>query len=149
MIISYPNADAFSKRVIELLNAYQDKLPSRVFLVKSMGQVRYLSAMKHASAVIGNSSSGIIEAPSFNVPTVNIGDRQKGRIAGNSVIHCGESKQAIKCAINLALSKNFRSKLETFNNPYGMGGASKKIAETLTNTRLDKLIHKRFYDTQN
>ena len=149
MIISYPNADAFSRQIIELLTSYQDRLPTRVLLVKSMGQVRYLSAMKHASAVIGNSSSGIIEAPSFNVPTVNIGERQKGRIASDSVIHCGESKQAINSAINLALSEGFRSKLKKIINPYGMGGASEKIVNTLTKTDLDKLIHKQFYDTQN
>ncbi len=75
MIISYPNADTFSKKIIELLNAYQDKLPGRVLLVKSMGQLRYLSAMKHANAVIGNYSSGIIEPPTFKVTTVNIGER--------------------------------------------------------------------------
>lgn len=146
MIISYPNADTFGREIISLLKSYQQKLPNRVFLVKSMGQLRYLSAVKHAKAVIGNSSSGIIEAPSFNVPTVNIGNRQKGRIACDSVIHCGESKQAIEEAIKHALSAQFRSTLDNLTNPYGDGGASEKIAHILRTAHFNNLIHKQFYD---
>lgn len=145
MIISYPNADTFGGEIIELLKSFQHRLYNRVFLVKSMGHLRYLSAMKHASAVIGNSSSGIIEAPSLCIPTVNIGDRQKGRIASDSVLHCGESESAIEDAIQYALSTQFNNKLKKIANPYGNGGASAKIAAKLNETCFDELIQKRFY----
>ncbi len=146
MIISYPNADTFGRKIIELLKEFQLRLQDRVFLVKSMGHLRYLSAMKHASVVIGNSSSGIIEAPSFRVPTVNVGDRQKGRLASDSVLHCKESKNDITEAIEYALSAEFKNIIKHAVNPYGNGGASKKIAQKLTTTSFDKLIHKHFYD---
>ena len=146
MIISYPNADTFGREIIRLLKAYQQQLQSRVFLVKSMGHLRYLSAMKHSQVVIGNSSSGIIEAPSFGVPTVNIGDRQKGRTASDSVLHCGESEKAIEETIQYALSLEFNNKIKKVTNPYGIGGASEKIAQKLNMICFNKLIHKHFHD---
>lgn len=146
MIISYPNADTFSHEIISLLEEYQTRLSDRVFLVKSMGHLRYLSAMKHASAVIGNSSSGIIEAPSLNVPTINIGDRQKGRITSDSVLHCGVSKAEIKKTVKQALSEQFTSTIKCAINPYGTGGASERIYQKLDTTCFTKLIHKHFHD---
>ncbi|OCH57400.1 UDP-N-acetyl-D-glucosamine 2-epimerase, UDP-hydrolysing, partial [Vibrio cyclitrophicus] len=85
IILTYPNADDGGRRIIPMLEAYAAKQPSRVLAIPSLGQIRYLSSVKHAAAVIGNSSSGIIEVPAFDVPTVNIGSRQKGRLAAKSV----------------------------------------------------------------
>jgi UDP-N-acetylglucosamine 2-epimerase len=107
-----------------------------------MGQLNYLSAMKHASLVIGNSSSGIIEAPSFQVPTVNIGDRQKGRVCADSVFHCGESVEAISKSIETALQQEPLHVV----NPYGKAGASERIVEKLITVKIDSLLEKSFYD---
>ena len=146
MIISYPNADTYAREIIQLLKDYQQRFPRRVFLVKSMGQLRYLSAMNYASAIIGNSSSGIIEAPSFCIPTVNIGNRQKGRVASESVLNCQESQQDIKKTIEYALSPHFKKIIKKSINPYGDGGASKQIVQKLKTISFDKLIHKHFHD---
>jgi UDP-hydrolysing UDP-N-acetyl-D-glucosamine 2-epimerase len=142
LLITFPNADAQGRKLINLLTNFAAQFPDRVKLFESMGQLNYLSAMKHASLVIGNSSSGIIEAPSFQVPTVNIGDRQKGRVAANSVIHCSESIEAISESIEIALKQKF----EHVVNPYGVGGASDKIVEKLLTVEFDSLLTKTFYD---
>jgi len=142
LLITFPNADAQGRKLIDLLKQFADKNSDNVKLFESMGQLNYLSAMKHASLVIGNSSSGIIEAPSFQIPTVNIGDRQKGRVAANSVIHCGESIEAISESVNRALE----NKLGHVENPYGLGGASEKIVKKLLTVEIDSLLAKSFYD---
>jgi GDP/UDP-N,N'-diacetylbacillosamine 2-epimerase (hydrolysing) len=95
---------------------------------------------------MGNSSSGLTEAPSFGIPTVDIGDRQKGRIKATSVIHCEPKKEELKDAIKIALSKDFRKKATSTSNPYGVGGASKKIAGELIGLDLNNIIKKEFYD---
>jgi len=142
LLITFPNTDSQGRKLIDLLKQFAAKNSDKVKLFESMGQLNYLSAMKHASLVIGNSSSGIIEAPSFQVPTVNIGDRQKGRVAANSVIHCGESTEAISDSIKRALEH----KIEHIVNPYGIGGASEKIVEKLLTIEFDSLLVKSFYD---
>jgi UDP-N-acetylglucosamine 2-epimerase len=98
--------------------------------------------------VIGNSSSGLIEAPAFKVPTVNIGNRQKGRTTSESVINCDDSKTSITNAINKALSNDFKKKLKNTMNPYGNGGASEKIVEKIINHPLENIIYKKFYDSK-
>jgi len=142
VIITFPNADAQGRKLINQLTNFTTTHSSRVKLFESMGQLNYLSAMKHASLVIGNSSSGIIEAPTFQVPTVNIGDRQKGRVAANSVFHCEESIKAISGAIKKALEH----KTEHVVNPYGFGGASEKIVKKLLSVEIGSLLEKSFYD---
>ncbi|HHH1036041.1 TPA: UDP-N-acetylglucosamine 2-epimerase, partial [Yersinia enterocolitica] len=99
IILTYPNADDGGRCIIPMIEAYAACQPQRVLAIPSLGQARYLSAVKHASAVIGNSSSGIIEVPSLNVPTVNIGQRQDGRLAAKSVINCTANVESIKKAI--------------------------------------------------
>lgn len=146
IILTYPNADDFGQEIINYIEKYAQEQPDQVFLVKSLGQLRYLSAMKHAEAVIGNTSSGIIEAPSFNVPTVNIGDRQKGRLASNSVIQCPADAENITKAINKALSKEFKNSLKFERNPYGNGGASEQIYRKLKNFNLKNIIQKKFFN---
>ena len=96
--------------------------------------------------MIGNSSSGLIEAPTFNIPTVNIGNRQKGRITGETVIQCGESFEEIKQAVNKALTSEFITNCKRVNNPYGEGDSSKKIVSTMLTFPLENIVEKSFYD---
>ena len=112
-----------------------------------MGQLRYLSAIKHVDLVIGNSSSGLIEVPSFKKPTINIGDRQRGRVYGLSVINCKPSKKEIIESINLGLSETFRKKIENSSNPYGNINSSIEIVKILKNVVVNgNLVKKRFYN---
>ena len=113
----------------------------------SMGQIRYLSAIKHADCVIGNSSSGIIEAPYFKTPTINIGDRQRGRITPNTVINSGNSIEEIFNSINLSLTKSFKKSCENnFEYPFGDGNVSKKVIKVLEQVDTKYILKKKFYD---
>ena len=110
--------------------------------------IRYLSALKYSEMVIGNSSSGLIEAPSFQIPTVNIGDRQKGRLKAESVIDCPAESSAIEQTMRLARSSEYRSKISTVINPYGNGNTSDRIVAILGQTFLGNTISlkKKFFD---
>ncbi|WP_448563710.1 UDP-N-acetylglucosamine 2-epimerase [Thalassotalea ganghwensis] len=145
VLVTYPNADADGRIIMAELEAYAQRNQGRVFLFRSIGQLNYLSAMRHASLVIGNSSSGIIETPSFNIPTVNIGDRQKGRISSDSVIDVKRDEQAIVEGIDKALSDDFLNKIKALPNPYGDGHACEKIVKQLIEQPFPNKI-KRFYD---
>ena len=131
VILTYPNADDGGRRIIPLLEAYASKNPHRVLAIKSLGQVRYLSAVKYAAAVVGNSSSGIIEVPSFDVATIDIGMRQQGRLAAKSVIHCSPNKKDIVNAIQNGINKSYKYSNEAIDNPYGQGDASGQIIKLL------------------
>lgn len=144
VILTYPNADDGGRRIIPMLEAYAANQPKRVLAIPSLGQVRYLSSVKHAAAVIGNSSSGIIEVPAFDVPTVNIGSRQKGRLAAKSVLNAKATKQSINSAIALAVSREYKSPGERIINPYGQGDSSKQVIEMIKG--LDFESCKSFYD---
>ena len=112
----------------------------------SLGQLRYLSALQYVDAMVGNSSSGIVEAPSFKIGTINISDRQKGRVKANSVIDCLPNKESIKSGFKTLYSKKFQSELKTTKNPYGDSCASKKIIKLLKNVQLDNILKKDFFD---
>jgi len=114
----------------------------------SMGQLNYLSALQFVDAVVGNSSSGPLEAPSFNVATIDIGDRQKGRIKAESVISCLPAKKHIDNALKKIYSQHFQEVVKNVKNPYGDGGASEIIFDTIKNFNLDNIIKKTFYDLQ-
>lgn len=144
VIITYPNADNGSREIISLIQDYARQSKGKVLAIASLGQVRYLSCVKYATAVIGNSSSGIIEVPSFNVPTVNIGTRQQGRLAAQSVIHCQPDSLSITTAINKAILLLPQLQLTPVTNPYGQGQASPLIVKLLTTTPLKPT--KSFYD---
>ncbi|YCO03480.1 UDP-N-acetylglucosamine 2-epimerase [Vibrio sp. VNB-15] len=144
VILTYPNADDGGRRIIPMLEEYAKSNPERVFAIPSLGQVRYLSAVKHATAVIGNSSSGIIEVPAFNVPTVNIGARQKGRLAAKSVLNCEPNLTSITAAIEDAVKRNYKIGGEAVINPYGQGDASGQVIEMLKSLRFER--SKAFYD---
>ena len=146
IIITYPNADTHGRKLLKVLDDYQVKNSSRVKLVSSLGQLRYLSLMKYCDAVIGNSSSGLIEAPSFKVPTVNIGKRQQGRVCGDTVINTDEGYESIYSAISKALNPEFRGICACSINPYGLGKASDRIVDVIERTDLESLIFKPFHD---
>ena len=133
IILTFPNADDGGRQIMDMLKTYGADNRARVLTIASLGQQRYLSAVTHCSAVIGNSSSGIIEVPSFKKPTVNIGMRQKGREAAQSVIHCEPDKQSIIAAIEKAISPSFRAMVAAVENPYGKGDASGQIVDILKN----------------
>lgn len=144
VILTYPNADDGGRKIIPLLEAYASSQPNRVIAIPSLGQLRYLSAVKHAAAVIGNSSSGIIEVPAFDVPTVNIGDRQKGRLAAKSVLNCPADSQSIINTIKIAITRSYKGPNERITNPYGQGNASSKIIEMIKSMNFER--SKIFYD---
>ena len=146
IIITYPNADDGGRRIIPLLEAYAAGQPERVLAIPSLGQVRYLSAIKHAAAVIGNSSSGIIEVPAMDVPTVNIGMRQKGRLAAKSVLHCDADTASIQNAISAALKREYKLAGEKIHNPYGQGDASRQVIQMLKSLSFNAV--KTFHDVK-
>ncbi|MBL4240687.1 UDP-N-acetylglucosamine 2-epimerase [Vibrio fluvialis] len=144
VILTYPNADDGGRRIIPMLKAYAAAYPQRVLAIPSLGQVRYLSAMKHASVVIGNSSSGIIEVPAFDVPTVNIGVRQQGRLAAKSVLHCKASQADIEYAIEMAVSRRYKAEDDIIDNPYGQGDSSAQVIAMIKSLHFEPC--KSFYD---
>ena len=147
-IITKANADDGGRLINQMIDQYVALTPHKAIAVASLGQIRYLSAMKYCTCVIGNSSSGIIEAPSFQVPTIDIGNRQKGRTAADSVIHCEPDTKAIMDAVRTARSKAFQDSLPNIVNPYGDGHVSAKIVGKLKIffLRSDDGIKKSFYD---
>jgi GDP/UDP-N,N'-diacetylbacillosamine 2-epimerase (hydrolysing) len=115
----------------------------------SLGQLRYLSCVAHVDGVIGNSSSGLAEVPSFRKGTVNIGDRQRGRLQAASVINCEPTRQSIAAALGRLYSADFQGGLSGVRNPYGEGGASEKVVETIKHYAIDGIAKKVFYDLPN
>jgi UDP-hydrolysing UDP-N-acetyl-D-glucosamine 2-epimerase len=148
IIITAVNSDTGNSVISHAYKEFEKKYSKRVFLVDSLGHHRYLSALKSCSICIGNSSSGIIEAPALQTPTVNIGIRQKGRIMAESIINCDDNKDDIIAAINCALSNDFKNTYKNKVPPYGNGGASTKIKDVLKNCDLSKLLIKKFYDVE-
>ncbi|MBA6264341.1 UDP-N-acetylglucosamine 2-epimerase [Colwellia sp. Bg11-12] len=150
VIITYPNADDGGRKIISFLNEYANKHKSRVLLIPTLGLDRFLSAVKYATAVIGNSSSGIIEVPSLGVPTINIGQRQQGRMSAHSVIHCGVKQTDITNAIKDV----FAGKVDLYGlNPYAsVNSTPGKTALSTSDMILDKIKRfnfstiKHFYD---
>jgi len=145
IIFTMPNADTDGRSLFRMIEGFANsRIHAKAFT--SLGQLRYLSCIKHIDAVLGNSSSGLIEVPSFRKPTINIGARQEGRLKADSVIDCKPEKGEILKAVERSLSEDFQSKLESVRNPYGNGGASKKIVEIISSIDLHSLIKKQFYD---
>lgn len=140
-----PNADTNS---IILTNKIKNFVKNNynAYLFSSMGQIKYYSCLKYFDAVIGNSSSGLLEAPSFQIPTINIGNRQNGRLKADSVIDCELNSESITKAIKLALSPTFLEKIKMVKNPYGDGGAAQKIRSVIENIDTTNIIPKKFYD---
>ncbi|NLI92234.1 MAG: UDP-N-acetylglucosamine 2-epimerase (hydrolyzing) [Peptococcaceae bacterium] len=148
IIFTKANADTDGRIINSMIDEYVARDPVRSIAFTSMGQIKYLSAMKYTLAVVGNSSSGIIEAPSFNIPTINIGDRQKGRIQAKSVINCDPYHKNISKAIKTVQSETFRANIRNIINPYGNGNVSEKIVLHLKDYfKSEKInIKKSFFD---
>ncbi|QAT40525.1 UDP-N-acetylglucosamine 2-epimerase [Clostridium sp. JN-9] len=139
-IFTYPNADFGSRIIIDKINDFV-KQNKNSYIFYSLGQKRYLSLLKYASVMIGNSSSGIIESPIFKIPVVNIGDRQKGRLRNKNIIDVEYNKEEITDAVNKALyDKNFKESLNSIKNVYGDGNVSKRIANVLKSINIDKKL---------
>ena len=146
LIFSYPNADAGGRVIIRLIDEYVQKNADRSRAFASLGSVKYLSALQHVTAVIGNSSSGIIEALFFKVPTINIGDRQNGRIKPVSVIDTATDTKSIKAGILKAHTKAFIEKCNDMQQPYGNGTAVPVIIREIKKCGRRDSIKKPFYD---
>lgn len=147
VVFTYPNADAGSSPILGALRRCVDSAP-RAALVANLGTAAYFSLMARAAAMVGNSSSGLIEAPSFHLPVVNVGSRQQGRTRGANIIDVPCERAAIQHAIARATSPEFRAGLAGVANPYGDGGAARRIVDVLKSVALDrKLITKRFVDS--
>lgn len=144
IIFTLPNSDTDGRVIIRLINEYVSKHPEKAIAYPSLGLKRYLSALQFVKAVVGNSSSGIIEVPSFGIPTLNIGDRQKGRIAADSVINCGTSKKDILQGLGKALN----SEPKKIHNPYEGKNTTSDILHVLKTYPLEGLIQKTFYNLQ-
>jgi UDP-N-acetylglucosamine 2-epimerase (non-hydrolysing)/GDP/UDP-N,N'-diacetylbacillosamine 2-epimerase (hydrolysing) len=146
VVITYPNADAGGRKMIECIDSYVALHPRRTKAFASLGQSRYLSVMRFADVVVGNSSSGLTEAPALEKATVNIGDRQRGRLKATSVIDVAESKEQIVDGIRVALSVAFQSKLSGTASLYGGGNVSAKIVAVLR----EKIptVSKKFFDIE-
>jgi GDP/UDP-N,N'-diacetylbacillosamine 2-epimerase (hydrolysing) len=147
LIFTMPNADTGGRQLTRVVREFVDGRDN-ASVYSSLGQLRYFSCLAQVDGVIGNSSSGLLEAPAFQIGTVNIGDRQKGRLKAKSVIDCEPSKAAISGAINKLYSPQFKNSLQVVSNPYGNGGASKSIVKVLAEHPLDGLLKKSFYNLQ-
>ena len=143
IIFTMPNSDNNSRVIIQKIENYVNNNNDKACCFTSLGQLRYLSALKHVTAVVGNSSSGVIEVPSFEIGTLDIGDRQKGRIKGESVVECLPTLESISDGLNEVLSSNYKG----IANPYDAGiDASKVIVDELIKAEPSSLIRKPFYD---
>lgn len=140
-----PNADNGGRELSSMVQAFVGLHPNaRAYT--SLGQLRYLSCLQHMDAVVGNSSSGLTEAPSMGIGTINIGNRQKGRLLASSVLNCEPNREDIREALTRLYQPEFQSIVANTVNPYGDGGASKKITEVLRFHSLDNLLKKSFFD---
>jgi GDP/UDP-N,N'-diacetylbacillosamine 2-epimerase (hydrolysing) len=140
------NADTDGRVINRMIDSYVTDHPERSIAFDSLGQLRYLSAMLYVDGVVGNSSSGLLEAPSFKIGTINIGDRQKGRIQATSVIDCLPTEDDITKALKKLFSREFNESLTQTTSPFGNGGVAEKITKIIEDTNLDGIIKKSFYD---
>jgi len=146
ILFTKANADTEGQIINKMIDEYVDSRPYKTIAYASLGQLRYLSAMQFVDAVVGNSSSGLLEAPSFKIGTLNIGDRQKGRIKANSVIDCYPTLSSIREGLRELYKPDFQNKLDTVINPYGSGGTTEKIIGVIKKISTDNLLKKSFYD---
>ncbi len=146
IIITGSNADTGGVALQSEATRFASARPERVAFVESLGARRYLSLMQHADVVVGNSSSGLIEAPAIGVPTVDIGERQLGRLLANSVIHCSEAAEDIRWAVEHALTDQHKQIAACRQTPYGAPGSAERISRVLDEYPLEGILKKRFFD---
>ena len=145
-VFTKANSDTDGDVINKMIDEYVSENPQKAVAFASLGQLRYLSAIKFVDIVLGNSSSGLLEVPSFKKATINIGDRQKGRARASSVIDVRPVKEEILAAIKRAYSKEFEQTLKDTINPYDGGNPSKKMVKILKEIKLDGILKKKFYD---
>lgn len=145
LIFTAPNADTGGHSILRLIEEFVNA-NSNAYLFESLGQIKYLSCVAQVDGVVGNSSSGLTEVPSFKKGTINIGDRQTGRELASNVINCEPNRLAINEALEKLYSSNFQETLLKTNNPYGVGGASREIVRILKETPLWGITKKAFHD---
>lgn len=148
VIFTMPNSDTGSQAIVDAINEFVANNSDRAIAYKSLGIMRYLSVMKYAGAVVGNSSSGLLEVPSFGIPTLNIGDRQKGRMAADSVYNCDTDKDSILKGLDVIMSPAFKKKAAETHNPYEKENTSEEIFKVISTYPLEELKQKHFYDIQ-
>ena len=146
VIFTMPNSDTGRDAIAVAINEYVQSHPDYAKAFASLGLKRYLSTLQFVKAAVGNSSSGIIEVPSFGIPTLNIGDRQKGRLASKSVVNCGTSKVNVIDGLKLCLSVEMQEAAKTYENPYAKPNTARLIYQELKNVKLGGLNLKTFYD---
>lgn len=148
VIFTLPNSDTDGRVLIQMIQDYVSARSEKCMSIPSLGLKRYLSALRYVDAVVGNSSSGIIEVPSFGIPTLDIGDRQKGRIAADSVIHCGTDKQDIMDGLRKTLSREQKEFARKCLNPYDKENTAQAILAVIKHYPLNSLVHKTFYNIE-
>lgn len=146
IIFTMPNSDTNGRIIMQEIEKFVEENKERAIAFKSLGLKRYLSALQYVSAVVGNSSSGIIEVPSFGIPTLNIGDRQKGRIAAESVVHCGTTLYDIVSGLQKVLSDEQKATSKVCGNPYEKQHTINDIHKIIKDYPLDNLVRKSFYN---
>ena len=146
VIFTMPNSDTGGLFIVDAINDFVSRNTKRAIAYKSLGVLRYLSIMKQVAAVVGNSSSGLLEVPSFGIPTLNIGDRQKGRTAAGSVYNCDSDKTSVLEGLDKVLSKDFRKMACLVHNPYEKANTAEEIFKVISTYPLDGLNQKKFYD---
>jgi len=145
LIFTMPNADTDGRTLIKMVQQFVAQHPNaRAYA--SLGQLRYLSCVAQVDGLVGNSSSGLAEVPSFKKGTINIGDRQRGRLQAASVINCAPTRQSIDAALKMLYTADFQVSLSQVRNPYGEGGASEQVVKTIKHCALDGIAQKSFYD---
>jgi len=146
IIFTKANSDTDGRIINQMIDEYVSKESNKSICFTSLGQLRYLSALQYVNAMVGNSSSGLLEAPSFKIGTINIGDRQKGRKKANSIIDCEPNKKSIKKAFKKLYFLEFQNSLVNVKNPYGDGCSSQKIIKEIKKVDLKNILKKSFYD---
>ncbi len=146
LLFTKANADTGGRMINEMIDEYVSAHPDNTVAFISLGQLRYLSAMQYVDGVVGNSSSGLLEVPSFKIGTVNIGDRQRGRIKAESVIDCDTSVEGVRAALEILYSKEFQVRLKNVVSPFGDGNTAEKIVNEIQLCPLKGILKKKFFD---
>ena len=146
LIFTMPNADSDGRIIKQMIEEFVASNKEKSIAFTSMGNTKYLSTLQFVDGVVGNSSSGLTEAPTFKIGTINVGDRQKGRLKAKSVIDCNPTKESIKKAVETLYSDDFQMILPSVENLYGKGNTVEKIMKVLTNAEIPNELKKQFHD---
>ena len=146
IIFTKANADTDGRVINKMIDKYVLEQPETTIAFNSLGQLRYLSAMQYVDGVVGNSSSGLLEAPSFKIGTVNIGDRQRGRVKASSIIDSISTEESVASALKKLFSQEFSNSVKQTVSPFGNGGVAEKIVKIIDSFPLDDILKKKFYN---